>query len=83
MSEMGSFATVRRNLGDVWCTPHGRHIGGGRLCRDGPITEVSRSFDHLVGASEQHGWHDQADRLGGLEIDDEFKPRWLFDGQIA
>jgi hypothetical protein len=27
-------------------------------------------FDHLVGAREQHRWHVDADRLGGLEVDD-------------
>jgi hypothetical protein len=26
-------------------------------------------FDHLVGAGEQDGWHDEAERLGGLEVD--------------
>jgi hypothetical protein len=28
-----------------------------------------RLFDHLVGASEQHGRHVDAERFGGLEID--------------
>jgi hypothetical protein len=26
------------------------------------------SLDHLVGAAEQHGWHVETDRLGGIQV---------------
>ena len=29
-------------------------------------------FDHLVGTREHRGWHFEAERLGGLQVDDEF-----------
>jgi len=41
------------------------------------------SFDDLVGAGE-YRWRDgQAERLGGLEIDDELECGRLLDGQIG
>jgi hypothetical protein len=45
----------------------------------GPSTP---SFDHLVGAGEQHDWEGEAERLGGLEIDDGLELRWLLDWNI-
>ena len=35
----------------------------------GPSTP---SFDHLVGADKQSRWHSKAERLGSLEIDEQF-----------
>src|SRR5262249_40516871 len=37
-----------------------------RRSKNGPL------FDDLVGASKQRGWHSDAERLSGLEVDGEF-----------
>src|SRR5258708_27057070 len=39
-------------------------------------------FDHLVGAAEQRDRNGDAERLGGLEIDDEFHLGGLLDRQV-
>jgi hypothetical protein len=40
-------------------------------------------FDHLVRNTEQCGRHGQIERLGRLQIDNEFKFGWLFDRKIT
>jgi hypothetical protein len=42
-----------------------------------------RLFDHLVGAGEEGGWDRQTDFLSSLQIDDQFEPSWLLDGQLG
>ena len=41
------------------------------------------SFDHLVGPGEQRLRHIEAERLGGLEVDGQFKFRRLLNGKIG
>ena len=40
-------------------------------------------FDHLVSACKQRRRHFEAQRLGGLEIHDEFEFRGLFDRELG
>src|SRR5437667_1696388 len=46
-------------------------------------TPVHNSFDDLVGAGEDRWWDRQAERRGGLEIDDQLEFRRLLDRQIG
>src|SRR5262245_16024238 len=43
----------------------------------------SCSFDHLVGAQQDRGRQLDANRLGGLEVDQQLELRRLLDGQIG
>jgi hypothetical protein len=44
---------------------------------------AASSVDHIVGEGEQHRRHLNAERLGGLEVDDEVEFRGLLDGKIG
>src|SRR6516162_4389671 len=46
-------------------------------------TAANRSlFDYLVGGDKQSFWHRDAERLGGLEIDEQFDFCGLLDWQV-
>src|SRR5258707_13454206 len=40
-------------------------------------------FDHLVGAPQKHGRHVEADRLGGLQVDDKLELGRKLNRQIV
>jgi hypothetical protein len=51
---------------------------------DGPLPEVSSPLFHdVVGEREEFIWNGEAERLGGLEVDDEIKFGRLLDRQLA
>jgi hypothetical protein len=43
----------------------------------------SQLFDHLVGLRKQEWRHGHTERLGGLEVDNQFELCRLLDGSIA
>jgi hypothetical protein len=52
--------------------------------RNGPLPEVSSPLFHdVVGEREEFIWNGEAQRLGGLEVDDEIKFGRLLDRQRA
>ena len=53
-------------------------------CRDGPCSDMGLALlDHLVSAAAQRQGHRQAERLGGLEVDDHFNLGCLLDRQAG
>ena len=51
-----------------------RHLSVGRFCAP---QQVTASFNHFVGDSEQVGRHGEVQRLGGLEVDDKLESNRL------
>src|SRR5262249_8722790 len=41
------------------------------------------SLDHLIRPRQQRGWDREAERFGGLEVDDQLELRRLLDGQVG
>jgi hypothetical protein len=66
---------MAKSLADVRFAPQSGHrqlVPTSPLSANRDRTQRSKIhclFDHLVGASEQRGWHFKAERLGGLKID--------------
>src|SRR5215472_14119232 len=58
-------------------------VGALRAERERPFTLNGLLFDDLVSAGEDRRRDGEAERLGGLEIDDQLEGRWLLDRQIG
>jgi hypothetical protein len=59
-----------------------------RICRVVPGADITRCsklhlFEHLGGDGEYASRNRKAERLGGLEVDDQLEPRRLYHGQIC
>src|SRR5215813_8269790 len=65
---------TKRTLLLTWAglPPAGSH----QLC-------LAHSFDHLLGAGDQHRRHSQAELPGSFEVDEEVKPSRLLDWQVG
>ena len=63
-------------------TPESRHWSAARKCPLSATSGLVRLFDHLVGTIQQRRQHREAERLGGFQIDNEFKFRGLLSRQI-
>jgi hypothetical protein len=44
---------------------------------------LAGSAEHLVRLEEEGWWNGQAERLGGLEVDDQFEPGGLLHGEVG
>ena len=49
----------------------------------GPIADITSLFDHLIGAGYERWSDSQAERLGGLEVEDKFELGRLLDWQVG
>src|SRR5262245_6533784 len=85
MSLMGherTFSDVSFSLNGVRFAPDSRHWRCTNQCLLGPKADIGQLFDHLVRARLHRRGHADAKRLGGFEIDDQFKLGCLHDWQF-
>ena len=45
--------------------------------------QTASLFDHLVGTADQRDWDGEAERFGGLDVDDQLDFGGLLDGQVS
>jgi hypothetical protein len=82
MSASGALAGIAARLGDVCFSSESRRQSG---IGPRPLRAISDRglFDHLVSRGEQRWGHRDAERLRGLEIDDEIELGRLIDRPIG
>ena len=51
--------------------------------REGPMSDIRSSLDHLIGGVQEFVRDAEAERLGGLEVDRELERRRLLDRQLG
>ena len=86
MSALPPIATAKSGLPKQSCPlypPKADMCGATVHVRYGPEADITRSFDHLVGARKHGGRHGEAERFGGLKVDDQFKFGRSLYGHIA
>jgi hypothetical protein len=88
-ARFGSESVIQRCRLDVRTT-----LKNGRRAHIGPWLKSANTgceqsqqtaslFDHLIGAGKQHRRHLQAERLGGLQVEDEFELGRLLDREVG
>ena len=83
MSALGHKQTFRSAISMSALPPKADMCGATRDVRFGPIADIWLSLDHLVGEQQEQLGKREAERLGRLKIDDEFKLDWRLHWQIA
>src|SRR6476660_5356397 len=62
--------------------PNSEIVFGGEVS-SWPLSLLQASFNNLVGAGEQHRWNFEAERLGGLEIENQLDLCRLLDRKVG
>ena len=86
MSALHPIATVKADMPQMVMSalhPIANMCSATRDVRFGPIADIWLSLDHLVGEQQEQLGKREAERLGRLKIDDEFKLDWRLHWQIA
>src|SRR6516225_403530 len=78
-------STTRRRGYRPPASPSAARAASGERSRPKPAGAATRagSFDDLVDADEDRRWDRQSERLGGLEVDDQFVMGGLLEGQLG
>src|ERR1700738_92871 len=89
MTEMGQWHALPRRSIAVRFTPvsgidsRSQGLPGRAISGREQMQQIASSFDHLVGAHKQSGWHSKAERVRGLQVEDQLDFRGLENGEIA
>src|SRR5262245_6569534 len=79
-------------IGEAWRSPRRRgkstsHTGRDRCGAERfslvPSADITCLFDHLIGTLLEMERNVEAERLGGLEVDDQIELDWSLDGKLT